>query len=93
MLSASASEKDGQTTITLANLHMTEAQSVKLTVVGGELKGKATITILTHEDVHACNTFENPTAVVPVSREIELTGADTIEIPAASVVAITTQAG
>ena len=88
LLSASASEKDGKTTITLANLHMTEAQSVKLTVVGGELKGRATVTVLTHEDVHACNTFENPTAVTPVSYEIELTGADTIEVPAASVVAI-----
>ena len=88
LLSASASEKDGVTTITLANLHMTEAQSVKLTAVGGNLTGKATVTVLTHEDVHACNTFENPTAVVPETRGIVLTGDDVIEVPAAGVVSV-----
>ena len=88
LLSASASEKDGKTTITLANLHMTQAQQVKLTAVGGALKGKASVSVLRHDDVHACNTFEDPTAVTPSRYEIKLTGQDTIEVPPACVMAI-----
>ncbi len=87
LLSASASEKDGEITITLANLHMTEAQKIKLNWIGGNCQDQAKMAILTHEDVHACNTFENPVAVVPEYTQIDMT--KEIQIPAASVVAIT----
>ncbi len=87
-LSASASEKDGKVTITLANLNMTDAQSVKLTCAGGELRGKGVCTVLRSADPHTCNTFENPTAVTPTASEITLTGDDVIDVPAASVVSI-----
>lgn len=85
-VSASASEKDGKLTLTLANLHMKAAQKVKLNFIGGEYNGAATVTTLTHADPHACNTFENPKAVVPVSREAS--SLNEIELPPASVVSI-----
>jgi len=87
-LSASASEKDGKVTVTLANLNLTESQKVKLTFVGGECRGSAVMTVLSHEDPHTCNTFENPIAVVPASYEMLFTGNDEIEVPAAGVVSI-----
>jgi alpha-N-arabinofuranosidase len=87
-VSASASEKDGVVTITLANLNMTQAQSVELIALGGECRGPAAITTLHHADVHACNTFEDPRAVVPTESRIVLKGNDVIEVPAAGIVTI-----
>jgi len=85
-LSASASEKDGKLTLTLANLHMTEAQEVKLTCVGFALGTQAEMTVLAHEEVHTCNTFEDPTAVTPTSSTVTL--GDTITVPAGGVVSV-----
>ncbi len=45
-LSASASEKNGQVTITLSNLHMTQSAKVNLCGIGKSLAGNATITLL-----------------------------------------------
>jgi len=90
LLSASASEKNGKVTITMANLDMTHPMQVKLTPVGGTLTGKATLRVLSHEDVHTCNTFEDPTAVTPVEFEIDLADG-IIELPAGSVAALIAQ--
>jgi len=87
-LSASASEKDGKVTITLANLNMTEAQEVHLVTSGRPLCGKGEMAVLRADDVHTCNTFDSPAAVVPVRSEIILCGDDVITVPAASVVSI-----
>ncbi len=86
LVSASASEKDGKLTVTLANLHMTKAQRVTLNMLGGEYKGKAQMMVLSHKDPHTCNTFENPKAVVPVCREVASVGV--VEIPPAGIVSI-----
>ena len=75
-------------TVTLVNLHMTEAQQVRLSALGGALTGEAEVTVLRHDDVHACNTFEAPLTVVPSYSKIQLTGDDVIEIPAAAVMSI-----
>jgi len=88
LVSASASEKDGKITITLANLCLDEAQEVSLTAIGGSIAGEAEITTLHHEDVHACNTFEAPRTVVPTVRNVTLTEDAVIEIPAAGIVSI-----
>ncbi|MBE5770641.1 MAG: alpha-N-arabinofuranosidase [Clostridiales bacterium] len=89
-ISAAASEKDGLLTLTLSNLHMTEEKIIALSAIGGKLQGKAVLSILSHPDVNACNTFENPDTVVPVAREIMLTGEnDQIILPPASVAALT----
>jgi len=86
LLSASASEKDGRLTLTLANLHMTEAQTVRLTTVGGALASQAEMTVLVHDDPHACNTFEDPTAIMPTTSAVTL--GDTITVPAGGVVSV-----
>jgi alpha-L-arabinofuranosidase len=64
---------------------MTEAQEVKLIAVGGSIPEKCKIIVLTHEDVHACNTFENPKEVVPETRETTIHDG-ILTIPPASVV-------
>ena len=68
---------------------MTEAQQVSLTALGGSLAETAQIAVLAHEDVHACNTFENPEAVVPAYGELNLSGSAVITVPAAGVVSVT----
>lgn len=87
LLSASASEKDGAVTVTLANLSMTQAQQVKLTAIGGMLPERCRITVLTHEDVHACNTFEAPQTVMPEVLEVKLENGE-LTLPPASVVMV-----
>lgn len=88
LLSASASEKNGKLTLTLANLSLTDGQSVTLKALGGSVAGKAVITTMHHADVHACNTFEDPFAVVPHTVETVLTEDAVIEIPAAGIVSV-----
>ena len=87
-LSASASEKDGHVTLTMANLNADAPLEVKLTFVGGDCGGDAEITTLTHEDLHACNTFENPHTVEPVRETRPLRCGDCITLPAGSVVSV-----
>jgi len=87
LLSASASEKDGRVTVTLANLSMTEAQEVRLIAIGGIIPEKCRVTVLTHEDVHACNTFENPETVCPETSEVMLKDG-VLTLPPASVVMV-----
>ena len=88
-ISAAASEKDGMLTLTLANLHMTQEKTVALSAIGGKLQGKATLSILSHPDVNACNTFENPQTITPRHQEMILNGeTDQITLPPASVVAL-----
>ena len=92
-LSASASEKDGRVTITLANCDMRADQRVRLTAVGGTLAGRAAVTVLRHDDPHACNTFDAPETVVPAVTETTLAGGDAILVPAAGVVSVVIENG
>ena len=88
-VSASASVKDGVLTLTLANMDMTASRTLTLGALGGSVAGKGELRVLTHEDPHTCNTFEQPDAVVPVCREIDVTDGMELTLPAASVVALT----
>ena len=67
---------------------MTEPVDVALAGLGGSLAGRATIETLAAEDPHACNTFEKPDAVRPVSMERDFADGDRITLPAASVTAV-----
>ncbi len=87
-LSVSASEKDGAVTLTIANLDMSQAQEVKLIPVGKKLGSKADMITLRHDDVHACNTFEDPFAVVPSHTEIAFEKEACVTVPAAGIVAL-----
>jgi len=88
-LSASASVKDHVLTLTMANLDVNTGKTVQLSALGQNLCGEGTFTVLSHADPHTCNTFEEPKAVVPVQRRVHLENNGTLELPAASVCALT----
>lgn len=88
MLSASSSVKNGKLTITIANLDIGAAHDVCIEGAGRNVTGKATMTILRANDPQTCNTFDNPTAVVPETKLMQITDGECITIPAASVVSL-----
>jgi len=89
-VSASASQAaDGSLTITMANLSCTEEAEVKLSGVGGAVAGQAEFKLLAEEDMHAYNSFENPTCVQPKTWTGEIADGDTVKIPAGGILAIT----
>jgi alpha-N-arabinofuranosidase len=91
-LSGSASIRDKSLTVTLTNPSLQEDVATRVRVAGGARLREARATVLTHEDMHATNTFEKPAAVglaalaAPVSGETA-----TLSIPKRSVVAVTFQ--
>jgi alpha-N-arabinofuranosidase len=85
-VSVSASVKDGKMLITLGNLSCTEDAELSLEGVGVALGAKARMTLLSHEDMHAHNTFDAPETVVPTTVDIDL--AQPVVLPKASVAAI-----
>lgn len=87
-VSASASQKDGKVTITLANLSGEEEAVITLSAAGGVLPEQGTITILSHEDLHAVNDFENPVRVVPETRKILLGETKEIRLPKGAVASL-----
>ena len=87
-LSASVSETAERITLTLANLDRENPQCVRLLDADGQCTGSGTMTILQHEDLHACNTFEAPRTVVPVQRPITLAKGGSVEVPPAGIVSI-----
>ena len=89
LLSASASEKDGVMTITLANLNLGESIEVSLQQLGGELRGSGTLTVLSCADPNAFNTFEAPQTIAPRTTNISADGELKLTLPAASVAALT----
>ena len=88
-LSASASEKDGAVTVTIANLDLTASREVRLTAAGGKLGREAEVTTLWNPDAHACNTFEDPRAVAPTSAQVMLGEEILLTVPAAGIMAVT----
>ncbi|MBQ5769868.1 MAG: hypothetical protein IIW08_01680, partial [Clostridia bacterium] len=87
-VSASASEKNGKITITLANLSAEEDAVITLSSANRALPEKGSLTVLSHEDLHAVNDFENPTRVVPETKEITLGEAKEIRIPKGAVASL-----
>lgn len=87
-ISSSASIKDGVLTLTMANMSLESARDVVIEGLAGSAAGSGTITTLSHADPNTCNTFDNPTAIQPVSAPITLKDGDTVRLPAASVVLI-----
>jgi alpha-N-arabinofuranosidase len=85
-VSVSASVKDGKMLVTLGNLSCTEDAEISLEGVGVALGKNAKMTLLTHADMHAHNTFDAPETVVPTTENVDL--AKSIVLPKASVAAI-----
>jgi alpha-N-arabinofuranosidase len=63
-LSGSASLRDRTLTLTVVNPHPTENADGLIKIRGADI-GSAIVTTLTHDDIHAHNTFERPSEVVP----------------------------
>jgi alpha-N-arabinofuranosidase len=84
-LSASASVKDNILTLTVANMSAAASESLGLETVGITLGDTAEVTLLTHEDIHAHNTFEAPNEVAPIFNECD---SGTITMPPASVMTL-----
>ncbi len=87
-ISVSASEKNGKLLITMANYAFEDTEA-ELDILGAVTAKKAKTQILRCDDIRACNTFEDPDRITPVSTEIDL--APTIKLPAASVVSISVE--
>ncbi len=81
-LSVSASVKGGALLLTVANCSLGQPAELELAPVGMALKGDAELTLLTHEDPHACNTFEAPKTIAPQCTEGR---ADVLSVPPASI--------
>lgn len=87
-ISASASVKGGNVTLTLANLSCERDIEVKIEPIGRKLGKNALISILGDGDVRAHNTFENPERVKSMRSIVDDFGGE-IEIPRGGVASLT----
>ncbi len=91
-LSASASIRDKNLTVTLTNPSLQERVVTRIRVSGGARLREARATVLTHEDMHATNTFDAPNAVGAAALPAQVSGdTATIAIPTKAVVAVSLQ--
>jgi alpha-N-arabinofuranosidase len=72
-LSGSASIKDKQLTLTVTNPHLGEPRETEIAVRGARA-GQVQAQVLSMPDVHAHNTFENPTVVQPRGEQVAVAG-------------------
>jgi alpha-L-arabinofuranosidase len=87
-LKGSASVRGKQLTITAVNPNTTDARTTEIFFRGAAATA-ASMTFLTHSDIHAHNTFTERNVVVPQNKSLNVSGGSlVVEIPAASVVAI-----
>src|SRR6266850_4638467 len=87
-LSGSASVRDKSLTITLTNPSLQEGVVTRLRLTGGARLREARATVLTHQDMHATNTFETPDEVGLAALAAQVSGdAATVTIPKQAVVA------
>jgi alpha-L-arabinofuranosidase len=91
-LSGSASVRDKTLTVTLTNPSLEEAVAARIRLSGGATLREARATVLTHEDMHATNTFESPDEVTRAPLAVSVSGATaTLTIPRQAVVAVSFQ--
>ena len=87
-LAGSASLKDDTALLTVVNPHSDMPVDANITLCGGEAKS-ASVSVLTHNDIHAHNTFESPDAVAPTEECLSISGTTFQHtFPAASITAI-----
>jgi alpha-N-arabinofuranosidase len=91
-LSGSASVRDKSLTITLTNPSLQEGVVTRIRLTGGARLREARATVLTHQDMHATNTFERPDEVGLAALAVQVSGdTATIPIPKQAVVAVSLQ--
>ncbi len=90
-LRGAASVRDKNLTITAVNPSTTESRLAELTLRGGTVK-EASMTFLTHSDIHAHNTFDQQNVVAPQAKVLSMdAGVLVLEFPPASVAALNIQ--
>jgi alpha-N-arabinofuranosidase len=90
-LKGSASVFGKELTITAVNPSPTDPRLAEIALRGAVAKN-ASMTFVTHADIHAHNTFEQPHAVVAQSKSLSVSGGNlVVEIPPASVTALKIQ--
>ena len=88
-LSGSASVRDRRLTVTLTNPSLQERVTTRIRLSGGARLRDARATVLTHEDMHATNTFDKPNEIGLTALAVQVSGdAATVTIPTQAVVAI-----
>lgn len=86
VLAGSASVKDKSVTLTVTNLHATESIEAGILLRNARLR-EMRQTVLSHDDIHAHNTFQKPTEVTQRTSEVTLKDdAPVFAFPPASVV-------
>jgi alpha-L-arabinofuranosidase len=84
-LNGSASVHGKDLVLTMVNPHVSEIRETEIAIRGGAVKS-AVMTVLTGSDLHAHNSFDQRTAVVPRVNDAGFAGSRfTLEVPAASV--------
>jgi alpha-L-arabinofuranosidase len=93
-LSGSASVRDKGLTVTLTNPSLQEGIVTRIRLSGGAPLREGRATVLTHEDMHATNTFEKPDEVGLAPLAVQVSGdTATIAIPKQAIVAVSLQLG
>jgi alpha-N-arabinofuranosidase len=91
-LSGSVSARDKSLTVTLTNPSLQESVVTRIRLSGGARLREVRATVLTHQDMHATNTFEKPNEVGLAALAAQVSGDEaTITIPKQSVVAVSLQ--
>jgi len=72
-IAGSASMRENLITLTVTNLHAADSVEAEISIKGAQVQ-EARQTILSHDDIHANNTFEHPEEVVPKTSEVSLQG-------------------
>ena len=87
-LQGSASLADKRLVLTVVNSHVSEPRLTEITIRGAAGKS-GTVTTLTSPDIHAHNTFAQPTTLVPKTDSVKVKGSTLVhEFPPASVSAL-----
>jgi alpha-N-arabinofuranosidase len=91
-LSGSASVRDKSLTVTVTNPSLEEHVVTRIRLSGGARLREGRATVLTHQDVHATNTFEKPNEVGVTALAAQVSAETlTITIPKHAVVAVSLQ--
>jgi alpha-N-arabinofuranosidase len=91
-LSGSVSVRDRTLTVTLTNPSLQESVVTRIRLSGGARLREVHATVLTHQDMHATNTFEKPNEVGLAALGAQVSGnIATITIPKQAVVAVSLQ--
>lgn len=91
-LTGSASVRDKRLTVTLTNPSVDASVTARIRLAGGAKAGEARGTVLTHSDMRARNTFQNPNDVKLAALPVKVIGdAVQVDMPKQAVAAIEIQ--